>query len=85
MLAPYPLGHALHVGLATSFDVMYLPDTVVTWNVGVGHALPLYVIVFDVIPLQLLGVDGVGAVNLHAVFDVDPASELNVPDVYPLG
>ena len=36
--------------------------------------------------LQLLGVvDGFVAVNLHAVFAVDPAADANVPLLYPVG
>ena len=81
----YLLSHAAQVGLPTLFDVIYLPDALVTVYVGVGHALPLYVTVFALMLAQLLGVLLVGPVNVHAVFDVDPAAELNVPLLYPLG
>ena len=40
-LTPLNELHAAHVGLAASFDVMYLPVVVVTWYVGVFHALPV--------------------------------------------
>ena len=84
-LTPLKLLHAAHVGLATSFAVIYLPLALVTLYVGVGHALPVYVTVFALILAQLVGVLLLGPVNLHAVFAVDPAAELNVPLVYPLG
>jgi hypothetical protein len=67
------------------FAVIYLPATDVTLYVGVGHAVPEYVIVFAVIVAQFAGVLLLGPVNLHAVFAVEPAAELNVPDVYPVG
>ena len=75
----YLLSHAAQVGFASLFFVMYLPLALVTVNVGVGHALPVYVTVFTLMLAQLFGVDGFGAVNLHAVFAVLPADELNVP------
>ncbi len=75
----YLLSHAAQVGFASLFFVMYLPLTVVTLYVGVGHALPVYVIVFAVMVAQLVGAVLLGPVNLHAVFAVLPADELNVP------
>ena len=84
-LTPLSALHAAHVGLATSFAVMYLPVVVVTWYVGVGHADPVYVTVFALIVAQLVGAVFDGPVNLHAVFAVLPADELNVPLVYPDG
>ena len=81
-----PVSHAAQVGLATSFDTIYLPAALVTWNVGVFQALPVYDTVFDVIPLQFVGVvDGVGAVNRQFVFAVLGLTEVNVPLLYPDG
>ena len=81
-----PVAHAAHVGLATSFDTMYLPAADVTWNVGVFHALPVYDTVFELIPLQLVGVvDGVGAVNLQVELALYGLTDVNVPLLYPLG
>ena len=65
--------------------MIYFPDVLVTLYVGVGHALPVYVTVFAVMVAQLDGVLLDGPVNLHAVFAVDPAEDVNVPDVYPFG
>ena len=49
------------------------------------HADPVYDTVFELIPLQLVGVDGVGAVNLQVELALYGLTDVNVPLLYPLG